>query len=67
MVHICDHRYTLVNCSGATTHADMDEEVQQAVGIKQNLIRVSPSAEDEKTFREYLIPDFRKAFEKVFR
>ncbi|MBI5004875.1 MAG: PLP-dependent transferase [Candidatus Lloydbacteria bacterium] len=66
MVHICDHRYTLVNCSGATTHADMDEETQRAVGIKSNLIRVSPSAEDEKTFREYLIRDFRQAFEKVF-
>lgn len=66
MVHICDCRYTLVNCSGTTTHADMDPLLQKAVGIKQNLIRVSPSAEKEKLFREYDIPDFKQAFEKVF-
>ena len=67
MVHICDCRYTLVNCSGRTSHADMPPELQKAAGITENLIRVSPSAEDEKTFREYLIPDFKQAFEKVFR
>lgn len=66
MVHICDYRHTLVNCSGATTHADMDKALQKAVGIKKNLIRISPSAEDEKIFRGHLLPDFKQAFEKVF-
>lgn len=66
MVHICDHRYTLVNCSGRTSHADMPPELKKAAGITENLIRISPSAEDEKVFREYLIQDFKQAFEKVF-
>jgi len=66
MVHICDYRYTLVNCSGRTSHADMPSELQKAAGITENLIRVSPSAEYEKIFREHLIPDFKRALEKVF-
>jgi len=66
MVHICDHRYTLVNCSGRTSHSDIPEEIQLEAGIKPNLIRVSPSAEDEKIFRENILPDFKRAFEKVF-